>query len=1044
MTLAAPLGSLTVSRPRLSERVERALGVGHVAVVAPAGYGKTTVAIQAIAGRPLAGWHVCRRGHTEPLRLLSGLAAAVDRAQPGLAGRVLDALADPGDVFALARLLVRDLERLLVDELVLVVDDGELIAGAEDAVALLDLLLDEAQRLRLLLISRVELPLASPAALGMARLGTRELVFTADDAADLLSLRLGREAGDDEVRALLDRTLGWPLGIALGAGEADDPEALARRLLDRVDDGVREALLDSSGVDELTPSVVRALGLGFDVLAAGRSAGLVPRPGLRDGSLAWHPLVREALRAAWRSRASPERRADVLGRAGRALVADGQTLAGVEALVAGGDHAAALAALLADGDRLLRRSPGAVAELAAALPADAPAARLLRGWLDAVRGHAAAAVGPLQEGLGGVDLAAGAGARLALCESLYFLGRLDEAIAEAGVLADADDAPLPHAIVAAAWRALFEAAAGRVEAARVRIGEVLARDRTGVGAGLLAAAASMIEAPAGRHDVAIAGLDEAYARLAGRERDAGRPEYLTSLSAFIAADAGRREEAARRADRMITDREPDGLPPFVQSLAHGLQAWTRSLAGDLDGAEFAFAAAEAAGPPDGWPFAFALGSRAVVAAERGQGEQAREAAAHALRVGASMPDSHFAWLVAELGAAMLVAGEPGAAETMLAAAVERLPPDAVHPRARARLLRAAAASARGAEAVLDGTPAAALATDWRHARALAWAALPVEAIDAVPAADLVAFAGHADAAVRAAVAPRLARSGHPRTLEVLRELSRDESPEVARAAAAAAEELRARPAPLRFTLLGGFSVARGAWPLDERAWKRPTAARLVRYLLVHGGGPVDEDRVATDLWPDHDGEAARGALRMAVSRARQVLDTERSGDSLLLYRDRAYRLVLGRTDEVDAWRYRALAEAALEAEGPQRRLLLSRVEEAWTGEPLPEERYADWAGAWREELFGLRRRVLFALAHECRRAGDEHAVATLARRVLAHDELDEGAHRLLITALARSGQRSLALRQYLECRRRLIDALGLEPEAETAELQQRLLAGHAV
>ena len=49
-----------------------------------------------------------------------------------------------------------------------------------------------------------------------------------------------------------------------------------------------------------------------------------------------------------------------------------------------------------------------------------------------------------------------------------------------------------------------------------------------------------------------------------------------------------------------------------------------------------------------------------------------------------------------------------------------------------------------------------------------------------------------------------------------------------------------------------------------------------------------------------------------------------------------------------------------------------------------------------------------------------------------------------MTALARAGQRSLALRQYLECRRRLIDGLGVEPDAETADLQRRILAGRPV
>ncbi|MBE2315742.1 hypothetical protein DVA67_007130 [Solirubrobacter sp. CPCC 204708] len=1056
-----------VSRPRITHRLAAALDDGHALLVAPAGYGKTTAALEAVAGRSPVAWHPCRRGHGDPFRLLAGLAAAVERAQPGLAGGVLDALADPGDPLALGGLLARDLDRLLVDDLVLVVDDAEHLKASDDAVGLLDVLL-ETQRLRMLLCTRVELPLRSRAALQMTRVTADELVFSGEDTAALLEDRLGREASDEEVQSVLDRTLGWPLGIALGSGLAEDhdPEVLAARLLDRVDEAARAALLDSCVVDEVTLGVARALGVD---VAAGHSAGLVARPGLADGSVAWHPLVREALRAVWRRTVHEPRQRSVLGRAGRALVADGQTLAGAEALMAGGDHAAALDALLEDADRLLRRTPATVAALLDALPAsvDEPAALVLRGWLDSVRGHAAAAVGPLQEGLRRLEDEGrahdGAGARLALCESLYFLGRLDEAIVEAGRLADDPGAPVPHAWIAAAWRALYEAAAGRPEQARLRIGEVLARDRTGAAAGLIASAGAFIAAPVGRHEVAIAELDAAYARMIGRERAAGRPEYLSSLAAFLLADIGEREEAVRRADRMVSDREPDGLPPFVAALAYGLQAWTRALAGDFAGADVAFVAAEAAGPPDGWPFGFGLASRAIVAAARG--EPAVAAAERALRVGATMPDAHYAMLAVELASCLLVARDPGAALAILDTLLTRLPETSTYPRARALALRAAARAAHGEPWMDDARAAFALidrpnltrllAADWRHLRPLAWSALDLDdrrdgalagdgtraaVLAAVPAEDLPDFAAHPAAATRAAVAPPLARTGHPAVGETLAALADDRDETVRRAAQAALEDLHARPLPLRFRLLGGFAVARGGWPVDDRAWTRPTAARLVRYLLV-AGGPVDEDRVAHDLWPDHDGEAARGALRMAVSRARQVLDAHRAGPSLLNYRDRTYRLELTCADEVDAWRYRTEAEQALDASGPQRRLLLIRADELYTGEPLPEERYADWAEPWREELISLRRRVLHALALEHRRAGDEHATAAIARRLIASDELDESAHRLLITALSRSGLRSLALRQYLECRRRLIDGAGLEPDAETAALQQRLLAG---
>ena len=45
---------------------------------------------------------------------------------------------------------------------------------------------------------------------------------------------------------------------------------------------------------------------------------------------------------------------------------------------------------------------------------------------------------------------------------------------------------------------------------------------------------------------------------------------------------------------------------------------------------------------------------------------------------------------------------------------------------------------------------------------------------------------------------------------------------------------------------------------------------------------------------------------------------------------------------------------------------------------------------------------------------------------------------------ARSGRTSHALRQYLECRRALVEGLGIEPSEATSRLQARVLAGERV
>ena len=113
----------------------------------------------------------------------------------------------------------------------------------------------------------------------------------------------------------------------------------------------------------------------------------------------------------------------------------------------------------------------------------------------------------------------------------------------------------------------------------------------------------------------------------------------------------------------------------------------------------------------------------------------------------------------------------------------------------------------------------------------------------------------------------------------------------------------------------------------------------------------------------------------------------------------------------------------------------------WGGEPLPEERYSDWAAPWRERLIDRNAEVLSALADAHASAGEFAAAVDVARRLVELEPLDESAHQRLILSLARAGRRGHALRQYLACRRALVTALGVEPSAATMALQRRLLAG---
>jgi DNA-binding SARP family transcriptional activator len=73
-------------------------------------------------------------------------------------------------------------------------------------------------------------------------------------------------------------------------------------------------------------------------------------------------------------------------------------------------------------------------------------------------------------------------------------------------------------------------------------------------------------------------------------------------------------------------------------------------------------------------------------------------------------------------------------------------------------------------------------------------------------------------------------------------------------------------------------------------------------------------------------------------------------------------------------------------------------------------------------------------------AAERHPEAVeVFRRAVAHDPLDESAHRQLMQCLVRIGEAGRAASVYQQLSERLRDELGVAPAAETTALYRRLV-----
>ena len=210
----------TVRRSSLVERLTRGDPRPVVSVVAPAGYGKTTLLSQWAEGNGQAfAWVSVDEGDNDPKVLLSYVAEALDAVEP-IDARVFDALASP--VSSVPGSVVPRLGTAfssMTSPVVLVLDDVHVLRNSECRAALSVLADHVPVGSRLAFAGRAQPPLriARLRAEGkILEIGPGDLSLTCDEASSLLR-NVDLALAEEDVAELHERTEGWPAGLYLAA-----------------------------------------------------------------------------------------------------------------------------------------------------------------------------------------------------------------------------------------------------------------------------------------------------------------------------------------------------------------------------------------------------------------------------------------------------------------------------------------------------------------------------------------------------------------------------------------------------------------------------------------------------------------------------------------------------------------------------------------------------------------------------------------------------------------------------------------------------------
>jgi len=240
--------------------------------------------------------------------------------------------------------------------------------------------------------------------------------------------------------------------------------------------------------------------------------------------------------------------------------------------------------------------------------------------------------------------------------------------------------------------------------------------------------------------------------------------------------------------------------------------------------------------------------------------------------------------------------------------------------------------------------------------------------------------------------------------------------------------------PLRIRALGAATVHRGDTLVTAADFGYAKPRELLFLLL--SSPPLTREQLGVALWPDQSRQQLGNALHTALRGVRRAL-----GDpGCVVYAEGRYTFDRSRPLDCDIEIFEQALAAARRAQPASAALPdLQRAIAAYGGDFLAEMTAGDWARARRDGLRRAFEAALLAAGRLHAAAGRHQAAVTAFRRLVAHEPLNETAHRELMSSWAQLGETARAVQHYAELAELLREQVGVPPAAETTALYQRLV-----
>lgn len=509
-----------------------------------------------------------------------------------------------------------------------------------------------------------------------------------------------------------------------------------------------------------------------------------------------------------------------------------------------------------------------------------------------------------------------------------------------------------------------------------------------------------------RNDEAKATLDEAIPLWRRLGDGWGLANALAVRSSIALEDGALAQARALRLDGVEVSRRAGDREGEARGLV-GLGEVAR-LEGDYEGASAYYdrALAHFRELGDLWHCAATLHNQGWVLVETGRVDEAQASFEESLHLFTRAGNQvGVALTVAGLGRVLLERGDPESATVALAMAAARF-------------------------ATIRLGPASADKKSWERARALAEAAVPP---------DRFAALWEEGGALSDAEALEWMRERVQQSMAALRTSGSFPVPLDARTSGAVRRASAPAHCPydLRVRALGPLEISIGETRLQDADFGGPRPRELLLLLLCHPAGRTRE-QVGLAFWPESSTAQVKNRFHVTLHRLRKALGHPEwitsSGERYLL--EPTLRI------DFDAQLFEEGVTAALRSRGPAegRLVQLTNALALHRGDLLEGESVGDWHLDLRDRLQVLYLDAQLAVGGLHAAAGDLAQAVAAYRAILARDPLHEEAARRLMLALDRAGERTQALQQFRELVERLERELGVEPDARTVAVYDRLRA----